>query len=97
MAAIDKTYGTKAQSAQLHQWLRRHRPKFLRYHYGVNGYDHLDAEDERPIVNTSISVDKWMARYCPLPFVLQRITEVYPPNHVAAKWAAKRLKKETNQ
>lgn len=97
MAAIDKIYGTRRQSEQLYRWLHRHRPKFLRYHYGVSSFDHLDPEDERPLTNTPTSVDKWMARYCPLPFVLQRIIEVYAPNHVAAKWAAKRLDKETNQ
>lgn len=91
MAAIDKTYGTKEQSQQVFDWLRRHRPKFLRYHYGVDSFYHLADGDERPILNTPISADKWLARFCPLPFVLSRICEVYPPDHVAACWASKRL------
>lgn len=91
MAAIDKTYGTKADSEQVYNWLKRHRPKMLRRHYGVDSYDHLPPEAERPIINTSVSDDKWMARFCPIPLVLRRIVEVYNQNHVASVWAAKRL------
>lgn len=91
MARIDKTYGTKAQSQQMYDWLARHRPKFLRFHYGVDEYDHLDDDEYRPIVNTPTSADKWLARHCPLAFVLERICEVYNENHVAAKCAAEQL------
>jgi hypothetical protein len=91
MAAIDKTYGTKAESEQLWHWLRRRGRKWTRFHYGVESFNHLTDCELRPILNTSVSADKWMARFCPFPFVLERICEVYSPDHVAAKMAARRL------
>ncbi len=96
MAAIDKTYGTRAQGAEMFNWLKRHRPKFLRYHYGGDSYDHLSDEYERPVVNTPVSADKWLARHCPLPFVLRRILEVYDPRHVAARHALAALTPTTD-
>lgn len=91
MAAIDKTFGTRAESQQVWNWLLRHRSKFLRYHYGVDSYDHLPADGNRTILNTPTAADKWLARYCPIPVVLERIVKVYPSKHPAAVWASKRL------
>jgi hypothetical protein len=91
MAAIDKTYGTYEQSVQLWRWLRRRGRKRLRAHYGPENYGHLLPDELRPIINTRTSDDKWMARFCPFPFVLERICEVYPRGHVAARIASERL------
>jgi hypothetical protein len=91
MAGIDKTYGTREQSEQLWNWLRKRSRKWSRLHYGLGEFDHLEPSEHRPIINTSISDDKWLARFCPFPFVLERICEVYNSNHVAAKIAKRRL------
>lgn len=91
MAGIDKTYGTVEQSRALYRWLKKHRPKFLRYHYGYGVTYAVDASGEIPILNTSAHADKWMARHCPFEFVLRRIVEVYHEGAVARRYAERRL------
>jgi hypothetical protein len=101
VAGIDKTYGTVEQSIQMWNWLKRHRPKFLRYHYGLYFLDAkgipIIGEDgsiqqQAIILNTTISADKWLVRYCPFDFVLQRFVEVYSNQHIVGQIARKRIK-----
>jgi hypothetical protein len=91
MAGIDKIYGTKAQAIALERWLHRHRPKLRKYLYGVDSHDHLDPEDERPISNFSYGADSWLARHCPLPFVLERLCNQYTERHKVHNIAAAAL------
>lgn len=91
MAAIDKTYGTKAESEAVYSWIKRHRPRMLRYHYGVASFDHLPAHTERPIINTPTRADRCMVRFCTVRVVIERLHEVYG-SHKIARYEAERLR-----
>jgi hypothetical protein len=91
MAGIDKIYGTKADALALERWLHRHRPKFRRYLYGADNFDHIEDNEERPISNFSRSADSWLARHCPLPFVLERLCNQYTERHKVHNIAAAAL------
>ncbi len=71
MAAIDKIYGTVEQWQQLHDFLKKEKPEFLRYMYEHN------YESEGPLSNFSYEADIWMKRHCPLEFVQARLKEQY--------------------
>lgn len=91
MAGIDKIYGTRDQCAQLYKWIKKHRPKALRYVYNP---DWVSSEwkptDVFSISNFPVSVDAWLARKCSLPFVLQSLSDQYVTNKIR-KIALKRL------
>jgi hypothetical protein len=74
MAGIDKIYGTRDEAIELHRWIKRHRPKEMRRLYPIDGYEDCL---EQPLSNFSTSTDNWLARKCPLPFVLRRLGEQY--------------------
>lgn len=95
MAAIDKTYGTKAESLAVHDWFKRHRPQLLRFHYGVDSYDHLDDDVERPIINTPTWVDRYLVRFCTARIVIERLAEVYSERCTINQVARERLQATT--
>lgn len=75
MAGIDKIYGTYEQGQQLRQWLKRHRPKALRCLYPA--YPDEPRDEILPLSNFRHSDDSFLARKCPIDFVLERLHEQY--------------------
>jgi hypothetical protein len=77
MAAIDKIYGTHEQWCELFEFLQRSkRPQYVRFMYRPFGAATPD-DQERPITNTPVYVDRWLWDNCPLKFVKARLREVY--------------------
>lgn len=91
MAAIDKTYGTPGQSAQMYHWMKRCGT--LRYHYGL---DWITDQDEVAVINTPTWLDKFHARFCPFRFVLERIVDVYSADSKLVKICKQRLASTTS-
>jgi hypothetical protein len=91
MAGIDKIYGTRDQCQQLYKWVKKHRPKALRYVYNPEWVSsEWKPTDIFSISNFPVSVDAWLARKCPLPFVLEALADQYVTNKIS-KIAQQRL------
>ena len=92
MAGIDKIYGTREQCVQLYRWIKKHRPKALRYVYNPDWItDAWGQTDTYSISNFPVAVDAWLARKCNLPFVLKALTKQYNTENKINKIASKRL------
>lgn len=77
MAAIDKIYGTHSQWCEFHDWVAgSKRPQYCRYFYPTPPYSD-EVELIGSITNTTIKVDKWLWRNCPIKFVIKQLKEKY--------------------
>jgi hypothetical protein len=72
MAYIDKIYGNESQWVELHKFLKKNRPEYLK-HMGKRP----KGEGEFPLANFPCVVDAYLLANCPLDFVQSRIKEQY--------------------
>lgn len=81
MASIDRIYGTKAQRGELRAWCARNRKSLLRAFYPWYPEWGLIAQREPAhefsLANFDAKQDRYLMRYCPLPWVRARLREQY--------------------
>jgi hypothetical protein len=75
MAAIDKMWGTQEEHDQLRAWIKRYRPRW-RVHVFPDR-THLSPDEVRSIACFRVRQDRWLARKCKLPCVLQNLVSQY--------------------
>jgi hypothetical protein len=78
MASIDEMWGTQEEHDQLRAWIKRHRPRWRIHLY--RDWSNLPPEEVRSIAMFSVRQDRWLARKCKLPCVLQNLMSQYPEN-----------------
>lgn len=72
MASIDKIYGDRDKWMEFHRWVATSkRPQYCRYFYPT------PRDGVGPITNTTVRVDQWLWLNCPLPWVKDRLKEMY--------------------
>lgn len=74
MAAIDKIYGTTGQYSEFYTWCKKHKPSALKHFYLLEGYE---DNNDRPITNFPVEIDKWMLQKCPIRWVTDAIRKQY--------------------
>jgi hypothetical protein len=86
MAAIDKTYVNKEQLFEAIEWAKgvgevtlENGYKFypINFIYAYNDINELEDRDTYVLWNTPMWFDRWLWLNCPLPFVKDRIEDVY--------------------
>lgn len=75
MAGIDKIIGTRAQYWELRDWLREAEPWFP---WRITSEDCYENDTQRlTIANFSRVEDFYLWCNCPIPWVMDRLTEQY--------------------
>ena len=92
MAWIDKMHGTQAEHDALRAWIKRYRPRWRVDIYPNR--DHLPPDEVRSIACFRVRQDRWLARKCKLPVVLQNLMSQYAEDSEQYKLARAALEEK---
>jgi len=83
MASIDKIYATPQQYAEWKSWCSRNRKSLLHksFDWAYRIRTGWPEDREFPLVCLSEKDDRWLVRHCPLPWVQERLREMYPKGY----------------